>query len=377
MNVTLLADPEKKVVKRFSGTNLLGWANRKSFLIDPFGKLRKIYDTVDTKTHAQEVLRDLEGLTELVDNLGKLESSNSQILASISAASRIQKAILPDFKIVKSHFKDFSLLWEPRDIVGGDCYWTAKINNYIWIGLFDCTGHGIPGAFLTLILMSKLVRIFQNIQEVSEHLPSLILEEIDENLRDSLGHEEHGYSGREGADGCILRWEIGSSSIIYSSANMPIITQMRDKTNVHFGIRRSLGYGKNSTRKFEDNTLDPAESIAKGGTLRPLMQPLVAPGILYNSIKSGMAVDYPIVTDPTKISKRYYGPQVGTGTPSGRNAVYTLTDNWALTTTNGLGSNNVSAQYGKLATGYYGDVYWDQRLPFEPLNANHQNTRQI
>ena len=260
MNVTLLADPEKKVVKRFSGTNLLGWANRKSFLIDPFGKLRKIYDTVDTKTHAQEVLRDLEGLTELVENLGKLESSNSQILASISAASRIQKAILPDFKIVKSHFKDFSLLWEPRDIVGGDCYWTAKINNYIWIGLFDCTGHGIPGAFLTLILMSKLVRIFQNIQEVSEHLPSLILEEIDENLRDSLGHEENGYSGREGADGCILRWGIGSSSIIYSSANMPIITQMRDKTNVHFGIRRSLGYGKNSTRKFEDNTLDIEKS---------------------------------------------------------------------------------------------------------------------
>ena len=58
LNVTLLADPEKNVVKRFSGTNLLGWANGKSFLIDPFGKLRKIYDTVDTKTHAQEVLRD-------------------------------------------------------------------------------------------------------------------------------------------------------------------------------------------------------------------------------------------------------------------------------------------------------------------------------
>ena len=167
---------------------------------------------------------------------------------------------MPDFKIVKSHFKDFSLLWEPRDIVDGDCYWTAKINNYIWIGLFDCTGHGISRAFLSLILMSKLGRIFQNIQEVSEHLPSLILEEIDENLKDSVGRKEPGYSGKEGADGCIRCWEIGSSSIIFSSANIPIITQMRDKTNVYFGIRRSLGYGKNSTRKFEDNTLDIEKS---------------------------------------------------------------------------------------------------------------------
>ena len=86
------------------------------------------------------------------------------------------------------------------------------------------------------------------------------MEEIDENLKDSVGREEPGYSGKEGADGCIRCWEIGSSSIIFSSANIPIITQMRDKTNVYFGIRRSLGYGKNSTRKFEDNTLDIEKS---------------------------------------------------------------------------------------------------------------------
>ena len=74
LNILLLADPQKTVVRKYSGT-LLGWAKRKSFLIDPLGKLRKIYDSVNPKNHAQEVLRDLEGLTEPEQTLGKLESS--------------------------------------------------------------------------------------------------------------------------------------------------------------------------------------------------------------------------------------------------------------------------------------------------------------
>lgn len=121
---------------------------------------------------------------------------------------------------------------------------------------------------------------------------------------------------------------------------------------------------------FADSTLYGAETISEGGTLRPLMQPLVAPGILYNSIKAGMAVDYPIVTDPTKISKRYYGPQIGShgkvGAPG--TGAYPLTDNWALTIAASASiGKQVSAQYGKLATGFYGGAFWDQRLPFETI----------
>ncbi len=259
LNITLLADPEKVVVRKFSGTNLLGWANRKSFLIDPFGKLRKIYDDVNTKTHASEVLRDLEGLTEIVESLGKLESSNRQILESITAASRIQKALLPELDTVKSQFKDFSLLWEPRDIVGGDCYWTVKNNNHIWFGLFDCTGHGIPGAFVTLILLSKLSRIFHNARGFSDFRPSTLLEEVDTSLKDSFNQERSNFT-REGADGCVLLWEIGSNEVIISGANMSLITQINDKICVHTGVRRSLGYGRKNVKKFEDKILSIEKS---------------------------------------------------------------------------------------------------------------------
>ena len=95
------------------------------------------------------------------------------------------------------------------------------------------------------------------------------------------------------------------------------------------------------------NMLQPA---APAGAMRPLFQPLFAPGIMYNSIKSGIAVDYPIVTDPTKRLQgvNYYGTDIGN-----------QTDNWAITST-----NSGSLVVGQ---GYNGGEYWDKRVPFEAI----------
>ena len=92
------------------------------------------------------------------------------------------------------------------------------------------------------------------------------------------------------------------------------------------------------------------------GALRPIVQPLFTPGILYNSIKSGLAVDYPVVTDITKIARsgidvpenNYYGVNVGN-----------KTDNWAITSANS--GSSITGQ------GYAGGVFWDQRIPFEAI----------
>ena len=250
LDLTLLADPEKSVVPKFSGTNLLGWAHRKSFLIDPFGKLRKIYNVGDfksakAKAHAEEVVSDLEVLMELVNNLGLLELKNREIVDSISSASRIQKAVLPDLNKTTDKFSDFSLIWEPRDIVGGDCYWSVKLGEKVWFGLFDCTGHGVPGAFVSLILLSKLMRIFQETQNERERLPGKLLSSLDAGLRESLSQEETKGLRDDGADGLIFSWEIGSSQITFAGANMPILIQNGLNVTEVKGVRRSLGYRKN------------------------------------------------------------------------------------------------------------------------------------
>ena len=105
--------------------------------------------------HYNELPLEPSPLYAKYDNiLGSLELKNREMIDSISSASRIQEAVLPDLSKTLDDFGDFSLIWEPRDIVGGDCYWSVKFENNVWFGLFDCTGHGVPGAFVSLILLS-------------------------------------------------------------------------------------------------------------------------------------------------------------------------------------------------------------------------------
>ena len=246
----------------FTGTNLFGMAHRKSFLIDPFGKLRQVYDVGDfsstkSKRHAEEVVRDLEVLMDLVSNLAALENKNREILDSISSASRIQAAVLPDLKKTTKYFSDFNLIWEPRDIVGGDCYWSIIFDKKIWFGLFDCTGHGVPGAFVSLILLSRLMRIFQEAQNDTERLPSKLLKNLDLSLRESLGQDELDGLRDDGADGAILQWDLGSSEIIFGGANMPIIIQKGENIEEVKGVRRSLGYRKSKILgEFKDKIIN-------------------------------------------------------------------------------------------------------------------------
>ena len=218
-------------------------------MIDPFGKLRKIYNVGDfnstkAKAHAEEVVGDLEVLMELVNNLGSLELKNQEMIDSISSASRIQEAVLPNLKKTFDEFNDFSLIWEPRDIVGGDCYWSVKFEKKIWFGLFDCTGHGVPGAFVSLILLSKLMKIFQEAQNEREKSPGKLLYNLDVGLRESLSQEDSIGLRDDGADGAIISWEIGSDEIIFAGANMPILIQHGQKINEIKGVRQSLGYRK-------------------------------------------------------------------------------------------------------------------------------------
>ena len=249
-------------MRSFSGTNLLGWAHRKSFLIDPFGNLRKVYNVGDfksakAKAHAEEVVGDLEVLMDLVNNLGSLELKNREMIDSISSASRIQEAVLPDLSKTLDDFGDFSLIWEPRDIVGGDCYWSVKFENNVWFGLFDCTGHGVPGAFVSLILLSKLMRIFQEAQNEFDRTPGKLLSNLDIGLRESLSQEESIGLRDDGADGAIIRWEIGSSHITFAGANMPILIQKGLEMNEIKGVRQSLGYRKSKNiSDFIDNKVE-------------------------------------------------------------------------------------------------------------------------
>ena len=118
----------------------------------------------------------------------ELNQANQLITQSINSASIIQNAILPEIDCYKYGFREFEYLWEPRDIVGGDFYWLDKQENWTSFVVADCTGHGIPGAFMTLISSTLLDRV-KSLDDLSR--PDVILNQLDELLESKLRLKEN------------------------------------------------------------------------------------------------------------------------------------------------------------------------------------------
>jgi serine phosphatase RsbU (regulator of sigma subunit)/PAS domain-containing protein len=126
-------------------------------------------------------------LTELKDSEQRAAAANRLILDSIRYASRIQSAILPARDALARAAREHFLIWEPRDVVGGDFFWFHPMHGGHVVIVGDCTVHGVPGAFMTLIACGLLDRILQT---VPPDEPSRILGELHRGLQVLLGQKE-------------------------------------------------------------------------------------------------------------------------------------------------------------------------------------------
>src|SRR6202008_1137910 len=100
----------------------------------------------------KKISEELQTKNRLIEQQKKLvEEKQTQIVDSINYAQHIQQSILPDETEIKSHLKDFFVLYMPKDIVSGDFYWFAAHGSKLFFVTVDCTGHGVPGAFLSMI----------------------------------------------------------------------------------------------------------------------------------------------------------------------------------------------------------------------------------
>ncbi|HRD37849.1 MAG TPA: tetratricopeptide repeat protein [Bacteroidia bacterium] len=112
-----------------------------------------------------------------------IEEKNREIVDSIQYAKRIQDAILPDNKILNDYFSESFILFKPKDIVSGDFYWIEKKQNALHLAVVDCTGHGVPGAFISLLGYNLLNR---SINEFNCKNPAEVLQCMDEKLEELL-----------------------------------------------------------------------------------------------------------------------------------------------------------------------------------------------
>ena len=140
----------------------------------------------------------------LMDKNIEIVTKNKEITDSINYAKRIQEAILPSTKSFRKLFPKAFILYQPKDIVSGDFYWYADIKaksknqsdeNDIYVAVADCTGHGVPGAFMCMIGSSLLNQI---VQETDDFKPSSILEQLHVGIRESL--KQHETETRDGMD---------------------------------------------------------------------------------------------------------------------------------------------------------------------------------
>lgn len=135
--------------------------------------------TPGTDNHIKGFISLARNITEIKKQQKLVMSQRDDITASISYAQRIQFNLLPNEQLFDEHFKDHFIMFSPKDIVSGDFYWMQKIEDKLVLVLGDCTGHGVPGAFMTLLGINLLNNI---VLEARLTEPGMILNELDKRL---------------------------------------------------------------------------------------------------------------------------------------------------------------------------------------------------
>jgi serine phosphatase RsbU (regulator of sigma subunit) len=151
----------------------------------------------------------------LFEQKEEIEQNNVEITNSIEYARHIQSSALPDLEVLREIASDYFLLFKPRDIVSGDFYWTARVEGITVLAVADCTGHGVPGAFMSMMGMSLLKEIVQ--KEYLTH-PGVILRRLRKEVIRSLGQKGISGEQRDGMDISIIEINPTEKRIQYAGA---------------------------------------------------------------------------------------------------------------------------------------------------------------
>jgi len=176
----------------------------------------------------KERTREIQLQKDLIEDQNvDLEKRNIEIMAqkaditdSINYAKQIQTALLPDPKVTLKYIDDIFVLYKPRDIVSGDFYWFSEVNNLLIIVAADCTGHGVPGAFMSMLGMSFLNSIV-NEKNITD--PGTVINYLRDYVITSLHERDDDSHPKDGMDICICLVDKPDMTVYYSGAYNPLI----------------------------------------------------------------------------------------------------------------------------------------------------------
>ncbi len=193
-----------------------------------------------------EILAQSENLKEanyeITQNNKKLNEKNQQITDSITYARRIQKAILGEISEIENAFSDAFVFFKPHSIVSGDFYWYKKIESqgktYKIVIAADCTGHGVPGAFMTVMGSDFIDEIVTQEKTI---MPHKILAELDKKVTKRLRGDKNSGQINDGMDISILVFEEGNNTVYFAAAKNPLYYISQGEMNIIKGTKFAIG----------------------------------------------------------------------------------------------------------------------------------------
>ncbi|MGD0582906.1 MAG: SpoIIE family protein phosphatase [Bacteroidales bacterium] len=158
--------------------------------------------------------------TMLNEAYTEIEEQKKHIMDSIYYARRIQTAILPSFTLLEKYFKNYFIFYMPKDIVSGDFYWMSVNSGLVMIAAVDCTGHGVPGAFMSIVGFNQLNNAV-NVQKARK--ASDILNELNKGVIQTLNENTSETSIKDGMDMTLCVFDFKNKKVDFAGANNPII----------------------------------------------------------------------------------------------------------------------------------------------------------
>ncbi|AZQ63906.1 hypothetical protein EI427_17245 [Flammeovirga pectinis] len=201
-------------------------------------EIASAFDEINSKNTELEMQNEeIAAQRDMVESQKvKLEDNNLKITSSINYAERIQMAMLPTLEKVRDLFPESFIIFKPKDIVSGDFFWCAEVDGKKIVAAVDCTGHGVPGALMSLVGNNLLNDIVKKTRITS---PEIILQALHIQINNTLYNSDKQL--RDGMDMSILVYDSKTNTVEFSGARNPLVYCTDGQINLIKGNRNSIG----------------------------------------------------------------------------------------------------------------------------------------
>jgi phosphoserine phosphatase RsbU/P len=186
-----------------------------------------------------------------------VQNINAALLESVNYASRIQRSLLPTDHALASGLHNVGALWQPRDVVGGDFYWRSPGDGQRFtLGLIDCTGHGVPGALMAMLVNALLNRVFAQEPQIG---PGHALQWVDHLVRSTLNQDQQDALSNDGFDAALVCIDNGERQLVFAGARVDLYvipTSPEQPVGRLQSRRRALGFQEQQQASLEEHVLD-------------------------------------------------------------------------------------------------------------------------